>query len=169
MTNLSSPQGSSSSYDSSPSQDSSPAASPAAPSSQLPPQLPHYVDYWSTRALAEWLEVSVSTVKYHARQAFRGHAGRYDLDREQAQKVVNRIYQFGQKRSRKARVKAALVKAPSAPASPQLSKGNILPSGGNALSRDTAPGASGTLTSTPSASTRSRPVTKLARSLSQKI
>jgi hypothetical protein len=50
---------------------------------------------WSTRALATWLDVSTSTVKYHARQPFRGHNGRWELSREQAQRVVNRIFQFG--------------------------------------------------------------------------
>jgi len=44
---------------------------------------------------AAWLGVSTSTVKYHARHAFRGHTGRWDLNREQAQKVVNRIFHFG--------------------------------------------------------------------------
>ena len=60
-----------------------------------------HIEHWSTRALAFWLGVSMSTVKYHARHAFRGHRGRYDLTREQAQRVVNRIYHFGQDRSRK--------------------------------------------------------------------
>ncbi len=61
----------------------------------MPPQLPADIDRWSTRALAAWLGVSVSTVKYHARQAFRGHRGRWNLSQEQAQKVVNRIFHFG--------------------------------------------------------------------------
>ncbi len=62
----------------------------------LPPQLPPQIEVWSTRALAAWLDVSTSTVKYHARQAFRGHSGRWELSREQAQRVVNRISHFGQ-------------------------------------------------------------------------
>ncbi len=59
------------------------------------PQLPHDVEHWSARSLAEWLGVSVSTVKYHARQAFRDHNGRWELSREQAQRVVDRISCFG--------------------------------------------------------------------------
>lgn len=62
---------------------------------RIPPQVPAHIDCWSTRGLAAWLGVSVSTVKYHARHAFRGHTGRWDLNREQAQKVVNRIFHFG--------------------------------------------------------------------------
>lgn len=65
----------------------------------LPPQLPPHIEVWSTRALAVWLDVSTSTVKYHARQAFRGHNGRWEFNREQAQRVVNRIFQFGQVRT----------------------------------------------------------------------
>ncbi len=59
------------------------------------PQLPRDVEQWSARALAEWLGVSVSTVKYHARQAFRDHNGRWELNREQAQRIVDRISCFG--------------------------------------------------------------------------
>lgn len=59
------------------------------------PRLPREVEQWSARALAEWLGVSVSTVKYHARQAFRDHNGRWELNREQAQRVVDRISCFG--------------------------------------------------------------------------
>lgn len=69
------------------------AAKGAAPSRL--PQLPRDVEQWSARALAEWLGVSVSTVKYHARQAFRDHNGRWELSREQAQRVVDRISCFG--------------------------------------------------------------------------
>lgn len=65
----------------------------------LPPQVPSHVEVWSTRTLALWLDVSTSTVKYHARQAFRDHNGRWELSREQAQRVVNRIFQFGQVRT----------------------------------------------------------------------
>ena len=68
--------------------------------SSLPPQLPPHIDRWSTRALADWLGVSVSTVKYHARHAFRDHTGRWDLSREQAQRVVNRIFHFGHSKVR---------------------------------------------------------------------
>ncbi len=70
--------------------------SAASASQMLPPQLPPHIEVWSTRALAAWLDVSTSTVKYHARQAFRGHSGRWELSREQAQRVVNRISHFGQ-------------------------------------------------------------------------
>lgn len=65
----------------------------------LPPQVPAHIEVWSTRTLALWLNVSTSTVKYHARQAFRGHNGRWELNCEQAQRVVNRIFQFGQVRT----------------------------------------------------------------------
>ena len=67
--------------------------------SKTPPQLPSNIECWSTRALANWLGVSVSTVKYHARQAFRSHSGRWEFNREQAQTVVNRICYFGQSRT----------------------------------------------------------------------
>ena len=66
---------------------------------QLPPQLPAHVHHWSVRALAELLNVSISTVKYHARQAFRGHSGRWDFNRDQAQRVVDRIHSFGHKQT----------------------------------------------------------------------
>lgn len=63
------------------------------------PQLPTGVTQWSTRGLAQHLGVSASTVKYHARQMFRRrpHTGRWEFDREQAQRVANHIYQFGQR------------------------------------------------------------------------
>lgn len=63
------------------------------------PQLPPGVGQWSTRRLAEHLGVSASTVKYHARQMFRVRrdGGRWEFDREQAQRVANHIYQFGQR------------------------------------------------------------------------
>jgi hypothetical protein len=67
--------------------------------SNTPPQVPSHIELWSTRALADWLGVSISTVKYHARQAFRTHNGRWELTRQQAQAVVNRIYYFGQSRT----------------------------------------------------------------------
>ncbi len=62
---------------------------------QVSPQLPVHVQQWSARALSLYLGVSISTVKYHARQAFRGHRGRWELSREQAQRVVDRIHSFG--------------------------------------------------------------------------
>ena len=62
---------------------------------QISPQLPVHVQHWSARALSLYLGVSISTVKYHARQAFRGHRGRWELSREQAQRVVDRIHSFG--------------------------------------------------------------------------
>ena len=68
---------------------------------QSPPQLPAHVQQWSARALSLYLNVSVSTVKYHARQAYRGHCGRWEFNREQAQKVVDRIYSFGHKQTLK--------------------------------------------------------------------
>lgn len=67
----------------------------SAATTPLPPQLPSHIEQWSSRALAAWLGVSTSTVKYHARQAFRNHRGRWEFSREQAQKVVNRLFQFG--------------------------------------------------------------------------
>ena len=62
---------------------------------RIPPQLPSHVERWSTRGLALWLGVSASTVKYHARHTYRAHTGRWDFNREQAQRVVNRIFNFG--------------------------------------------------------------------------
>ena len=62
---------------------------------QASPQLPVHVQQWSARALSLYLGVSISTVKYHARQAFRGHRGRWEFSREQAQRVVDRIHSFG--------------------------------------------------------------------------
>ena len=59
------------------------------------PQLPAHLQQWSARSLAARLGVSTSTVKYHARQAFRGHNGRWKLSREQAQRIVDRISCFG--------------------------------------------------------------------------
>ena len=70
-------------------------------SPQSPPQLPVHVQQWSARALSLYLNVSVSTVKYHARQAYRGHRGRWEFNREQAQKVVDRIHSFGHKQTLK--------------------------------------------------------------------
>ena len=67
--------------------------------SQSPPQLPAYVQQWSARALSIYLDVSISTVKYHARQAYRGHRGRWEFNREQAQRVVDRIHSFGHTRT----------------------------------------------------------------------
>lgn len=63
------------------------------------PQLPASVTQWSVRRLAEHLGVSASTVKYHARQMFRrrAHTGRWEFNPEQAQRVANHIYQFGQR------------------------------------------------------------------------
>ncbi len=75
------------------------SGAPVSTTQALPPQLPSHIEVWSTRALSAWLDVSTSTVKYHARQAFRGHNGRWELNREQAQRVVNRIFQFGQVRT----------------------------------------------------------------------
>ena len=61
------------------------------------PQLPSSVTQWGARGLADHLGVSASTVKYHARQMFRRHAGRWEFNPEQAQRVANHIYQFGQR------------------------------------------------------------------------
>lgn len=61
------------------------------------PQLPSNVAQWSTRGLAAYLGVSASTVKYHARQMFRRHMGRWEFNPEQAQRVANHIHQFGQR------------------------------------------------------------------------
>lgn len=63
------------------------------------PRLPPDVAQWSTRGLAAYLGVSASTVKYHARQMFRrrSHTGRWEFNPEQAQRVANHIYQFGQR------------------------------------------------------------------------
>ena len=63
------------------------------------PQLPAHTQQWSARTLSLFLGVSVSTVKYHARQAFRTHSGRWEFNREQAQKVVDRIHNFGHKQT----------------------------------------------------------------------
>lgn len=63
--------------------------------SSSPPQLPAHIQQWSARSLASWLGVSTSTVKYHARQAFRDHNGRWELSCEQAQRIVDRIACFG--------------------------------------------------------------------------
>lgn len=63
------------------------------------PRLPSDVAQWSTRGLAEYLGVSASTIKYHARQMFRRRAqtGRWEFNPEQAQRVANHIHQFGQR------------------------------------------------------------------------
>ena len=70
-------------------------------SPQSPPQLPAQTQQWSARALSLHLGVSISTVKYHARQAYRGHHGRWEFNREQAQKVVDRIHSFGHRQTLK--------------------------------------------------------------------
>lgn len=65
----------------------------------ITPQLPLSVGQWSARGLADHLGVSVSTIKYHARQMFRRRqqGGRWQFDHAQAQRVANHIYQFGQR------------------------------------------------------------------------
>lgn len=66
---------------------------------QTPPQLPTNIQQWSARTLSLYLGVSVSTVKYHARQAFRTHRGRWEFNREQAQRVVERIHSYGHQKT----------------------------------------------------------------------
>ncbi len=73
--------------------------SPSTSGQPATPHLPCDVAQWSTRGLAQHLGVSASTVKYHARQMFRRrpHTGRWEFNPEQAQRVANHIYQFGQR------------------------------------------------------------------------